>query len=187
MPFSKEAQRRGGSRPATQSQKEAARRWALENRPSKRSTGPRTPEGKATSYTNVIKRGIYQKWVASWRVDNFEAACQEEEAAIAAFEADRDAHPIRYSDLKVMRLEGDAEGKQWRFYLVHATLAGTAEEIEQRTAQIQRIRQRYGAIGEWRYTVESPGFIDLNELLSLINQQAEQSRRSLPPPRSLRK
>ena len=84
MPFPKSAQRKGGQRPATETQKMAARRWMHENKPWEKSTGPQSLLGKTVSSGNAI-RAAYVHLIKSWE-SNFAAECLEAESVIAEFE-----------------------------------------------------------------------------------------------------
>ena len=84
MPFPKSAQRKGGQRPATETQKMADRRWMHENKPWEKSTGPQSLLGKTVSSGNAI-RAAYVHLIKSWK-SNFAAECLEAESVIAEFE-----------------------------------------------------------------------------------------------------
>jgi len=84
MPFSKSAQTKGSKRPATESQKAAARKWMQENKPWTKSTGPKSALGKEISAGNAI-RAAYVHLIKSWECD-FVAECSEAESVITEFE-----------------------------------------------------------------------------------------------------
>jgi len=84
MPFPKSAQRKGGQRPATETQKMAARRWMHQNKPWEKATGPQSLLGKTVSSGNAI-RAAYVHLIKSWE-SNFAAECLEAESVIAEFE-----------------------------------------------------------------------------------------------------
>lgn len=85
MPFPKSAQSKGGQRSATETQKAAARKWARENEPWKKSTGPQSGLGKTVSSGNAIK-AVYQNLIKSWEHDDFAAECLKAEAVFAEFD-----------------------------------------------------------------------------------------------------
>ncbi len=85
MSFPKSAQRKGGQRPATESQKAAARKWMHENKPWEKSAGPQSVLGKAVSSGNAIK-AVYQNLIKSWECDDFDAECLKAEAVFVEFD-----------------------------------------------------------------------------------------------------
>jgi hypothetical protein len=116
MPFPKEAQKKGGSRPATESQKEAAKQWAIANQPWLNSTGPKSWEGKHTSSVNAIK-ATYSREVKSWESENFDGDCASAEEAIAELQRLFDESPD-IGFISITRRFGEKDGKRWACYAV---------------------------------------------------------------------
>jgi hypothetical protein len=163
MPFPKSAQINGGKAAATESQKQAARLWMQTHRAWERSTGPKSSLGQLTSRYNALKPGIYKKFVKSWEVEDFEAACQDVEAAIAAFEADRQQYPESYYSLQVRRFQGaTATGEQWILCIIYVTYSGNGATIQQRVRIAEMIQDRFrteGKIGWEELLYELPQWL----------------------------
>ena len=85
MGFPKISQRKGGRRPSTETQKAAARKWMQENKPWKKSTGPKSILGKECSCGNAVK-AVYQNLIKSWECDDFDRECLKVEAIFAEFD-----------------------------------------------------------------------------------------------------
>lgn len=153
MPFPKSAQVKGGKAAATEFQKQAARLWMQTHRPWERSPGPKSSLGKLTSRYNALKPGIYRKFVKSWETEDFEAACQEIEAAIAAFEADRQQYPEVYHSLQVRHFQGaTATGEQWILCVIYVTYNGTEATIQPRVRIAAMIQKHFGTEGKTGWT-----------------------------------
>lgn len=60
MAYPRTAQRLGGRAPATESQKQAARNWTVDNEPWRKSSGPVTALGRCVSSQNSTTHGLYR-------------------------------------------------------------------------------------------------------------------------------
>lgn len=123
MPFSKQAQRRGGRRPATESQKQAAREWALKNKPWLKSSGPKSTEGKAIACFNPHKT-YFRRRIKASQVADFEQECQVTERFILLLRSQLETIPDTQYTLAITRRAG-GEGRQaWAYFGLKIHLVG---------------------------------------------------------------
>lgn len=132
MPFPRSAQVKGGKAPSTESQKAAAKAWAIANCPWQNSTGPRTPEGKAITSSNP-ERAYFKRTVKFWQCPDlaaFEAECSQIERAIGRMREVVEALPpgrgFEFSSLK--RTSPKSSDRPWKRYTVRINLLSWADD-----------------------------------------------------------
>lgn len=129
MPFSKSAQRRGGRRSATDSQKQAAREWALKNKPWLKSSGPKSTQGKAISCLNAHKP-FFRRVIKSSEVADFERECEATERFILLLRSQLEATGVQYQ-LTIKRRAGGQYLQAWAYFAVRIELIGDEQQLPQ--------------------------------------------------------
>ena len=120
----------GGRKAATESQKQAARQWAIENQPWRLSTGPRTPEGKAIACFNPHKT-YFRRRIKASQVNNFPAECEATERFITLLRSQLEAIPDIQFNLTITRRAGGQGMQAWAYFGLKIHLVGEERNFNQ--------------------------------------------------------
>ena len=110
MPFTLSQQTKGGSHPATATQKTASRDWIMANRPWLKSTGAISEEGKAKVSFNAYK-SYFQRIIKADQVADFKHECDATERFLQLLKRSVESNPDIYFKLKLRRRFG-GEGQE---------------------------------------------------------------------------
>lgn len=123
MPFTRQAQSRGGKRPATATQKQAAREWAVQHHPWQKSTGPVTDQGKAIASCNA-RKSYFSRRIKASQFPDFEQQCELTERFILLLRSQVELSPDIGFELVITRRAGGEGISRWAYFSMKNFLMG---------------------------------------------------------------
>jgi len=142
MPFNRQAQSRGGKRPATATQKQAASEWMLEHRPWEKSTGPVTDQGKAIASFNAHKT-YFRRRIKASQFPDFEQQCEVTERFILLLRSQVESTPDIEFELNIVRRAGGEGVLRWADFGMKISLMGRVIGDD---AKFDQVWQRLGIL-----------------------------------------